>query len=244
MPGSRNDINIMNASPLFQSIRACTYPPSRPATTIEGLSISWFYFLVDSIYLRYRIILTTYTRPPNKKEKLFASVQEGVRKAVERVFAVLFSRWHIVYRPARGRHVEELVDIIATCCILHNMLIADREELGDGRTIGTRNIVSFGEAAPPSDMVIFAPAETREAQAMHWRETADLVENKEQHFLSQKRKPLSSGTSMAPVTMMSKVVCSPYHVSSIYRRLCQHSTFHVAVRLRRTKPGSNILSKT
>jgi hypothetical protein len=75
-----------------------------------------------------------------------------------------------------------LVDILSTCCIIHNMLIADREELGDGRTIGTRNIVSFDEAAPPSDLVTFAPADTREAQAMHWCETADLVENKEQHF--------------------------------------------------------------
>jgi hypothetical protein len=62
------------------------------------------------------------------------------------------------------------------------MLIADREELGNGRTIGTRNIVYFDEAVPPSDMVTFAPAETRKAQAIHWRETSDLVENMEQHF--------------------------------------------------------------
>jgi hypothetical protein len=182
MPGSRNDINVMNASPLFQSIRAGTFPPARPATKIDDLDLSWYYFLVDSIYPRYRIFLTTYTRPENNKQKLFASVQEGARKAVERLFGVLFSKWHILYRPARGWHVEELLEIMTTCCIIHNMTIEDREKFSDHAPVGTRNILSFDDLAPPSNMVIFSPTETREAQAKHWRETADLVENIEQHI--------------------------------------------------------------
>jgi Plant transposon protein len=36
MPGSRNDINIMNASPLFQNIRAGSFPPTRPSTKVRG----------------------------------------------------------------------------------------------------------------------------------------------------------------------------------------------------------------
>jgi hypothetical protein len=78
--------------------------------------------------------------------------------------------------------VEELVDIVATCCILHNMLIADRQSFGDDKAVVTRNIISFDYSAPQSDMVVFSPAVTREEQAMHWRETADLVENKAQHL--------------------------------------------------------------
>jgi hypothetical protein len=181
MPGSRNDINVMNASPLFQSIRAGTFPPARPATNVEGLNLTWYYFLVDAIYPRYRIFLTTYTRPENNKQKMFSKVQEGARKAVERLFAVLFSRWHVLYRPARGWHVDDLLLILTTCCILHNMIIEDREESSEDSTAGTRNILSFDESAPPSEMVLFPPTETREAQAQHWRETADLVENLEQH---------------------------------------------------------------
>ena len=131
MPGSRNGINVMNASPLFHSIRAGTFPPARPATKIDEFELSWYYFLVYTIYPRYRILLTTYTRPENNKQKMFACVQEGARKAVVRLFGVLFSKWHILYRPASGWHVEELLEIITTCCILHNICIEDRELFGD-----------------------------------------------------------------------------------------------------------------
>jgi Plant transposon protein len=96
---------------------------------------------------------------------------------------VLFSRWHILHRPARGWHIEEVLDILITCCVLHNMMIADGEEFGEGIQIGTRNIVSFDETAPESNVVLFSPAETRQAKAEHWRQTADLVEDSEQHFL-------------------------------------------------------------
>jgi hypothetical protein len=71
--------------------------------------------------------------------------------------------------------VEEVVHIVATCCILHNMPIADRQSFGDDKAVGTRNIISFDDSAPPSDMVVFSPSVTREEQSMHWRETADLL---------------------------------------------------------------------
>jgi Plant transposon protein len=181
MPGSRNDITIMNASHLFQSIRAGTFTPARLATNVEGLDLTWYCFLVDAIYPRYRIFLSTYTRPENKKQRMFSKVREGARKAVARLFAVLFSMWHVLYRPARGWHVDDLLLILTTCCILHNMIIREREESNNNSIAGTRNIISFDEAAPPSDMILFLPTETREAQAEHWRETTDLVENTEQH---------------------------------------------------------------
>jgi hypothetical protein len=157
----------MNASPLFQSIRAGTFSPARPVTKIDELDLSWYYFLVDSIFPRYRIFLTTNTRPENNRQNLFASVQEGARKAVKRLFGVLFSKWHILHRPARGWHVEELLKIMTTCCILHNMIIEDTENFSDHSTVGTRNILSFDDSAPSSNMVLFSPSETREAQAEH-----------------------------------------------------------------------------
>jgi hypothetical protein len=60
------------------------------------------------------------------------------------------------------------------------MTIEDREKFSDHATVGTRNILSFDDLAPPSNMVMLSPTETRKAQAKHWRKTADLVENTEQ----------------------------------------------------------------
>jgi hypothetical protein len=143
----------MNVSHLFQSIRAGSFPHARPSTIVDDLDPTWYYFLVDSIYSRFRIFLTTYTRPANNKEKMLSSVQGGARKAVERLFAVLFSRWHIIYRPARGWHVDDMVDILTACSILHNMIIGDREESYEETNLGTRNMLSFDDMASPSDRV-------------------------------------------------------------------------------------------
>jgi Plant transposon protein len=85
-----------------------------------------------------------------QQAKMVSNVPEGARKAVERLFAVLFSRWHVLYCPARGLHVDDLLIILTTCCILHNKLIENREESSEGSVAGTRNILSFDEAAPPS----------------------------------------------------------------------------------------------
>jgi hypothetical protein len=75
---------------------------------------------------------------------------------------------------------DVLLQILTTCWILHNMAIEDKEVYGEDNIAGTRNIISFDESAPPSDMVQILLPETREAHAEHWREATDLVENNEQ----------------------------------------------------------------
>jgi Plant transposon protein len=120
---------------------------------------------------------------------MFANVQEGARKAVERIFAVLFSRWRVRYCPAGGWHIDDLLQILTTCCLLHNMIIEDKQEYGDDNIAGTRNIISFDESAPPSDMVQCLLAQTRVGHAEHWRETADLVEKNELHVFLKKAIP-------------------------------------------------------
>jgi hypothetical protein len=75
---------------------------------------------------------------------------------------------------------DDLLQILTTRCILHNMTIEDKEEYSEDNIPGTRNIISFDESAPPADMMQVLLAETREAHAEYWRETADLVENNEQ----------------------------------------------------------------
>ncbi|KAK2649664.1 hypothetical protein Ddye_017153 [Dipteronia dyeriana] len=55
--------------------------------------------------------------------------QEGCRKDVELVFGVLQSRFAIVAGPTRFWHKHVLDDIMTTCIIMHNMIIADERDV-------------------------------------------------------------------------------------------------------------------
>jgi Plant transposon protein len=70
VPGSRNDINIMNMSPLFQLIRAGKWPPGKPQRQVSWLFVDWFYFLGDSIYPRFRIFATIFGNPRTPRDRL------------------------------------------------------------------------------------------------------------------------------------------------------------------------------
>jgi Plant transposon protein len=66
---------------------------------------------------------------------LFANQQEAVRKAVERVFAVLFQRFNIIYQPSRIFDKGNITNVMYTCCNIHNMVVESRRE----RYTGTQN---------------------------------------------------------------------------------------------------------
>jgi len=50
VPGSKNDLNILYLSTLFQRIRRGEWPPSQPKETIAGMELTRLYYLTDSIY--------------------------------------------------------------------------------------------------------------------------------------------------------------------------------------------------
>jgi Plant transposon protein len=127
-PGSKNDINVMNSSTLFDRVRAEKWPPARSETIIGGFPLTWFFFLVDGIYPRFRIFVSSISPPRNMKEKVFSSRQESARKAAERVFGVLFKRFGIFYRPSRLWHKYEMAVIVEACCIINNMIVKARKE--------------------------------------------------------------------------------------------------------------------
>ncbi|KAK2650992.1 hypothetical protein Ddye_018481 [Dipteronia dyeriana] len=72
---------------------------------------------------------TNYSRSTWSQKKLFAMNQEACRKDVERAFGVLQSRFAIVAGPARFWHKHILHDIMTTCIIMHNMIIADERDV-------------------------------------------------------------------------------------------------------------------
>jgi Plant transposon protein len=89
----------------------------------------------------------TIGKPRTPPEKLYASAQEGAIKSVERVFGVLFARFHILYRPSRLWYKEDMAEVVVTCCIIHDTIIENSEVQG-----GTRNIATLDDTALPSDL--------------------------------------------------------------------------------------------
>jgi hypothetical protein len=124
--GSSNDINVLNDGHLFNDVisgrdYAVDYE-------INGNRYERPYYLVDSIYPNWSRFVKTVRHPVQLKHKLFAKVQEGARKDVERAFGVLQARWHIISRPARVWDRYTISDIMHTCIILHNMIVEEERD--------------------------------------------------------------------------------------------------------------------
>jgi hypothetical protein len=113
-PGSRNDISIYNQSRLFNDIRVGKWPDVEPEIVIGELFLTWFYMLSDGIYPKVKHLINSMVRD-TAREKLFARQQEAVRKAVERVFAVLFSLFNIIYQPSGLFDNGHMKDVILAC---------------------------------------------------------------------------------------------------------------------------------
>ncbi|XP_062107788.1 uncharacterized protein LOC133818764 [Humulus lupulus] len=87
VPGSNNDLNVLNQSPLFTYILQGKAP--RAEFTINGTQYNKGYYLVDGIYPEWGTFVKTIPLPQGEKIKLFVRCQEAVRKDVEKAFRVL-----------------------------------------------------------------------------------------------------------------------------------------------------------
>ncbi|XP_062098508.1 uncharacterized protein LOC133804360 [Humulus lupulus] len=126
VPGSNNDLNVLNQSPLFTEILQGQAP--RVEFTINGTQFNKGYYLADGIYPEWGTFVKTIPLPQGEKRKLFAQCQEAVRKDVERAFGVLQSRFAIVRGPARFWQRDVLKDIMYACIILHNIIVEDERD--------------------------------------------------------------------------------------------------------------------
>ncbi|KAK3183819.1 hypothetical protein Dsin_031105 [Dipteronia sinensis] len=127
LPGTNNDINVLEASHLFANLAQGIAPAAH--YVIQGKEYNMGYYLVDGIYQKWFTLIQTIHDPRGRKKKLFAMKQEGCRKDVERAFGVLQSRFAIVTGPTRFWHKHVLYDIMTTCIIMHNMIIEDERDL-------------------------------------------------------------------------------------------------------------------
>ena len=86
-PGSLNDLNILEKSTIVGSILNGTMELQSPQelhNSINGTVRDYLYFLVDGIYPKWPIFISTISdATPGSKDKLFATYQEAVRKDIE-----------------------------------------------------------------------------------------------------------------------------------------------------------------
>jgi hypothetical protein len=145
VPGSNNDLNVLNQSLVFENLRKGTGPDSK--FTVSGVEYKHGYYLADLIYPTYSTLVKSIKHPHDEKRKKFAKYQEAARKDIERTFGVLQAKWHIIANPARAFTPKKLCYCMYACILLHNMILED-----EGATIR-----AYDENAPPENTVPVNP---------------------------------------------------------------------------------------
>jgi hypothetical protein len=123
MPGSHNDINVLQRSPVFDDLANGRAPEVE--FDVNGNTYSLGYYLADGIYPDWATLVKSFGAPVNNKHTTFSERQESCRKDVERAFGVLQARWKIIRYAARLWSQLDLNAIMKACIILHNMILAD-----------------------------------------------------------------------------------------------------------------------
>jgi len=99
MPGSHNDINVLQRLSLFAGLAELKAPPFH--YTVNGHEYNMGYYLVNGIYLSWATFVRTISNPVGQKKANFAQRQEAARKDVERAFGVLEDRFAVVRGPIK-----------------------------------------------------------------------------------------------------------------------------------------------
>jgi len=127
-PGSRNDLNVMYASPLYLSVSEGEWPPRTFSYTANGTTRTLLYYLVDGIYPPFAFFVSPFPNPTTEVETTFNRLQQALRKDAERLYAVLTARFHIDLHSARHVTVESMVTVAKAVAILHNMVTEKRRD--------------------------------------------------------------------------------------------------------------------
>uniref|UniRef100_A0A0D3BVW3 DDE Tnp4 domain-containing protein n=1 Tax=Brassica oleracea var. oleracea TaxID=109376 RepID=A0A0D3BVW3_BRAOL len=95
---------------------------------VNGHEYHLAYYLTDGIYPKWSTFIQSISLPQTPKASLFATLQESVRKDVERAFGVLQARFAIVKNPALIWDKVKIGKIMRACIILHNMIVEDERD--------------------------------------------------------------------------------------------------------------------
>ncbi|XP_013622692.1 PREDICTED: uncharacterized protein LOC106328737 [Brassica oleracea var. oleracea] len=122
-PGTMNDFNILDQSPVFDDIINGIAPQVN--FCVNGNPYHLAYYLTDGICPKWATFIQSIRLPQSEKHSLFAKTQEAVRKDVERAFGVLQARFAVVKNPSKLWDKEKIANIMKACIILHNMIVED-----------------------------------------------------------------------------------------------------------------------
>ncbi|XP_048633801.1 uncharacterized protein LOC125608057 isoform X1 [Brassica napus] len=122
-PGTMNDLNILDRSPVFDDIINGIAPEVN--FYVNGNQYHLAYYLTDGIYPKWATFIQSIRLPQSEKHSLFAKTQEAVRKDVERAFGVLQARFAVVKNPSKLWDKDKIANIMKACIILHNMIVED-----------------------------------------------------------------------------------------------------------------------
>ncbi|XP_023732694.1 protein ALP1-like [Lactuca sativa] len=127
-PGSLNDINVLNRSPIFNNIYDGSVLDS--SFQLRGTPYKYVYHLVDEIYPEYAVFVKSFTCPKDARQKKFKKAQERATNDVESAFGALKKRWFILKKPVIFFSEEKMHEVMYACVILYNMIIEN-----EGRAI-------------------------------------------------------------------------------------------------------------
>jgi hypothetical protein len=129
--GSLNDLNILNISPLLESLVDGSFAKWEERASIVpfdigGEQFNQLFTLGDGIYPQYSRFVKGIKVPITASEKAFTEWQEAASKDIERAFGVLQSRFQIVARPFHAHSLIKISNTVAACLIMHNMCVSDQ----------------------------------------------------------------------------------------------------------------------
>lgn len=155
LPGSMNDLNILELSDHFSRVLSGKFPPVSPSYKIAGRPFSWYYYLTDGIYPPWRIFIQSLSAPSDNKSKTFCTAQESVRKCVERVFGVLYQRFKLLFVASEYWTVDKMRKIATAAVVLHNMIVETRRSSYCSDGSGGRSSVVMN--SEPDNDLSFVP---------------------------------------------------------------------------------------
>lgn len=123
LPGTNNDVNVLQKSTLFQALTNGTSIPAN--YSINGKNYNVGYYLADGIYPKWSTLVQAINVPKCVKENYFIQKHESYRKDVERAFGVLQARFAIIRGAARFWKKKDLHEVMFACIIMHNMIVEE-----------------------------------------------------------------------------------------------------------------------
>jgi hypothetical protein len=172
MPGTLNDINILNRSPLVANILEKMTPAAN--FKINGRDYHQVYFLTDGIYPTWSCFAKPISMPLEAKKQQYTKCQEAIRKDVERTFGILKGKFHILSVPLRFWDRVEIDNVVRCCVIIHNIIRVDvvdhlLEEEDEIHIDPPRKAFAFPE--------FLNAVSTLQDEARHFQLQSDLVDH-------------------------------------------------------------------